>query len=244
MKNSNRKSSLSSGILLVLVGGIFTAIGVALFVIVIKGIVEYGISAIGAGIFMPIIFILAFLGFGITALTMGGKGIYLRVRQSITHVRGKEIIAQIVDCKTASFSKGHNIRIRYALVLAFNEDGEDKIFTTDYLYDVNEFRYLKELDGIKVKVDNNFVTVCEPFPKDIYKVDSTYGIEMAFFRQKPVKILLRLWIILFFAAIIFLIASFFIKNSAITLMAIIILFSIHFPFVIPLAIFLIKWFKR
>ena len=244
MKNSNKKSSLSSGILLFAAGGIFTAIGVALFVMTIKGVAEYGISEIGTGIIMPIIFMLAFFGFGITALTMGGKQIYLRIRQRITYDRGREVIAQMEDYKSASFGKGHNLRIRYALVLVYNEDGENKTFTTDYLYDVNEFGYLKELDCIKIKVDNNFVAVCESFPKDIYTVDSTYGIETAFFKQKPVTVLLRLWAIFFIAAIVFLIVSFFVGNRAITLVAIIIIFSVHFPFVIPLAIYLIKWLTR
>lgn len=244
MKNSNRKSSLSSGILLFTVGSIFTAIGVALIVITIKGIIEYGLSMIGVGIVMPIIFILAFFGFGITALTMGGKQIYFRIRQRITYNQGKEIIAQIVDYKSASFSKGHNLRKRYALILEYKEDGENKTFTTDYLYDVNEFRYLKELDSIKVKVDSNFVTVCESFPKDIYKVDSTYGIEVEFFKQKPVTVLIRLWMIFFIVAFMFLIISFFVRNSTVTSVAIISLFSVHFPFAIALAIYLIKWFNR
>lgn len=238
----NRKSSLTYGIILLISGGIFAAIGLGLIVIATKEIVKSGIGTIGAGIIFPIIFILAFLGVGITALTFGGKQIYLRIRQSRTYVHGKEVIAKVVDYKSASFGKDHNTRIRYALVLAYDEDGEDKIFTTDYLYDVNEFRYLSGLGSINVKVDGNFVAVVEPFPKDIYKVDSTWGIDVAFFKQKPVAILMRLWIIFFIAAIIFLIASFFIKVSNITMAAVIILFTVHFPFAIPLSIYLIRWF--
>lgn len=245
MKNHNRKSSLSTGILLFITGSIFTAIGIAMLVITVKGLITAGdFNIIGWGIIMPIILIFALLGFGITALTMGGKRLYLRIKQSKTYSRGKEVTAQIVDFKSASFSKDHNTRIRYALVLVYNDDGENKIFTTDYLYDVNEFRYLKELDGIKVKIDCNFAAVCEPFPKEIYKVDSTYGIEKEFYKQKPVAIIFRLWIIFFIAALAFLITSFFIRNSAITLAAIITVFSVHFPFVIPLAVYLIKWFAR
>ncbi len=244
MKNSNRKSSLATGIVLFSVGGIFTTISIALLTITIKNIIRQGISAIGAGIIMPIIFILAFCGFGATALTMGGRGIYLRIKQSQAYNRGEEVIAQIADYKSASFSKNHTTRIRYALVLAYTQEGENKTFTTDYLYDVNEFRYLKERNGIKVKVDNDFVAVCEPFPKEIYKIDSTYGIETAFFKQKPVAILLRLWVIFFIAAILFLIVSFFIRNSTITLTSIIIVFTVHFPFVLLLAIYLIKWLHR
>ena len=121
---------------------------------------------------------------------MGGKQIFLRIKQSITYRRGKEITAYITDYKTASFSKGGNTRIRYAVEITYSDGGESKSFTTDYLYDVNEFKYLKELVTIKVKIDKNFVTICEPFPNEIYKVDSNYGIELEFYRQKPVLYLL------------------------------------------------------
>lgn len=244
MKNSNRKSPLSSGIMLSIIGGIFTAMGVAISVITIKGLIEVDIKLIGWGIIMPIVLILAFFGFGITALVMGGKKLYSRIRQSMAYARGKESTARIADCKSASFRKGGHNRIRYALVLAYNDGDENKTFTTEYLFDVNEHRYLQKLDGIKIKIDGNFVTVCEPFPKEIYEVDSTFGIELAFFKQKPVAILLRLWTVLFILAIVFLIVSFFIGNSTVTLAAIITLFAVHFPFVIPLAIFLIIWINR
>ena len=244
MKNRSKKSSVSSGILLSVVGGIFTAVGIALLVITIKGLIESGISEIGGGIVMPIVLILAFFGFGITALIMGGKQIFLRIKQSITYRRGKEITAYITDYKTASFSKGGNTRIRYAVEITYSDGGESKSFTTDYLYDVNEFKYLKELVTIKVKIDKNFVTICEPFPNEIYKVDSNYGIELEFYRQKPVAILLRLWMVFFVVAFVFLIISFFVGNSTLTLAAIVTVFAVHFPFVIPLAVYLIKWFMR
>lgn len=245
MKNHNRKSSLSSGILLLTVGGIFTAIGIALFAITIKGIVTAGdLSVIGWGIIMPIVLILALLGFGTTAFIMGGKKVCSRIKQSVTYRRGKDGTARVIDHKSASFDKGGNKRIRYSLILAYNDGNEDKTFTTDYLFDVNEYKYLQKLDGIKVKINGNFVTVCEPFPKDIYKVDSIYGIEMAFFKQKPVAILLSLWLIFFIAAAIFLTVSFFIGNSAITSAAIIAVFAVHFPFVIPLAVLMIIWINR
>ena len=83
MKNKNRKSSLSSGILLFTLGGIFNAIGITMTVIVIRGLIKSA-SDVGAGILLPIVMILALLGFGITALVMGGKQIYSRIRQSIT----------------------------------------------------------------------------------------------------------------------------------------------------------------
>lgn len=232
--------------MLLIVGGIFTAMGIAILTITIKGLIQVDISVIGWGIIMPIVLILAFFGFGIAALVMGGKQVYSRIRQKITYVRGTEGTARITDYKSAYFGKGGHTRTRkrYALVLTYNDGGEDKTFTTDYLFDVNEYKYLQRLSCIKVKIDGNFVTVCEQFPKDIYEVDSTYGIETAFFKQKPVAILLRVWTAMFIAAIVFLIVSFFIKNSAVTSAAIITVFAVHFPFVIPLAILLIIWINR
>lgn len=240
MKNKNRKSSLSSGILLFTLGGIFTAIGITMTVIVIRGLIKSA-SDVGAGILLPIVMILALLGFGITALVMGGKQIYSRIRQSITYRHGKENTATIINYKTASFGRGGNTRRRYALVLSY-DDG--KTFKTDYLYDVNEFNYLKKLKDVSVKTSGKFLTVCEPFPKNIYKVDSNYGIELEFYRQKPVKILLILWRAFFLVAFIFLIISFFIKNSSVTTAAIITIFAVNFPFVIPLSIYLIQWIIR
>lgn len=244
MKDSNRKSSLSTNILLLICGSVFTALGTAILVIVIKGIVEVGIGAIGIGIIIPIAFILALFGFGITALIMGGKIIYLRIKQNRTYSNGKILTAQITDYKSTSFSKSGNLRIRYALVLSYNDDGENKTFSTDYLYNVNEYRYLKKLKSVKVKINKNFVVICEQFPKDIYEVDSTYGIEKSFYKQKPVKILMRLWVVFFLFALIFLIISFFIKNTTVTTIAIRTIIAIHFPFVIPLAIYLIKWINQ
>lgn len=244
MKDGNRKSSLTTNILLLICGSVFTALGTAILVIVIKGIVEVGIVAIGIGIMMQIAFILALFGFGITALIMGGKVIYLRIKQNITYNKGKISTAQIVDYKSISHGRSGNLRVRYSLVLSYNYDGENKTFTTDYLYDVNEYRYLRKLKNVKIKINKNFVVICEQFPKDIYKVDSTYGIERTFYKQKPVKILMLLWIIFFLFALIFLIISFFIKNTTVTTIAIRTIIAIHFPFVIPLAIYLIKWINQ
>ncbi|MDE5547785.1 MAG: hypothetical protein K2J30_02170, partial [Clostridia bacterium] len=72
-----RNYSVGPIALMLTVGSIFTAIGIALIVITISGMIEHGIGMIGAGIIGPIVFILAFMGFGITALVMSGKQIYL-----------------------------------------------------------------------------------------------------------------------------------------------------------------------
>lgn len=239
-----RNYSIGTIGLFLIVGGIFTAIGVALCVIMLKGLIQYGIVQIGAGIVMPLILILALLGFGITGLVMGGKQIYLWISEVKTNAIGRESTAQIVDYKSASFGKRANIRIRYALILSYQDGKETKKFTTDHLFDVNEFRYLKELRNIKVKINGNFVAVSEPFSKEIYKLDSTYGIEIAFYKQKPVAILLRLWSVCFFIALVFFIVSMVVGNEIARTAAIVILFTVHFPFALALAVFLIKWFNR
>ena len=75
-------------------------------------------------------------------------------------------------------------------------------------------------------------------------LDSRYGIERAFFKQKPVKILSRLWLICFIAAFVFLIVSIVIENSICAKIAVPIIFIIHIPFAIAFAVYLIKWFRR
>ena len=97
MKQSNKKSSVLTGILMFTVGGIFTAVGIAMLVIIIMGIIKVGISEIGVGILMPIAMIVALFGFGITALVMGGKNIYLWIRQSKTYSFGKETTACVKE---------------------------------------------------------------------------------------------------------------------------------------------------
>lgn len=243
MVNRNKKS-ISDFVLLLTNGSIFTMLGIAIMGITIDGLIQYDISVIGVGIILPIILTLALLGFGITALVMGGKQITLRIRENKTYTQGKSATAQITGCKSASFSQKRNTRIRYALTLSYNDGEKDKIFTTDYLFDVNEFKYLNKLEKIKIKIDGNFVVVCETFPKDIYMLDSNYGVEIAFYKQKPVAVLLRLWAMFFFIALAFLIVSMVTENSTCIQIALIIIFAVHFPFAIPLAIYLIKWFNR
>ncbi len=239
-----RHYSIATIVLLLTIGGIFTALGIAFTVIIIDGAIKTGLKDAGAGILMPIVLILALLGFGITALVFGGKDIYLWIRAVRTDKRGRDATAHIVNYKSASFSRKINTRRRYALVLLYKDGEKNKKFTTDYLFDVNEFRYLKKLKSVKIKIDGSFVTVCEQFPKEIYKLDSTYGIEVAFFKQKPVAILLRLWAVFFFLALAFFIVSMIVADGVYTEAAIITLFVIHFPFVIPMAVYLIKWFCR
>jgi len=244
MEVKKRHYSILSIALLLIVGSIFTALGIALAIITLDGIFKYGIAQIGVGIIMPIVLISALLGFGTSALVMGGKQIYLWIRERKAKKYGRDATAQIVDFKSASFGKRTNTRIRYAFVLTYTDGEENKKFTTDYLYDINEFKYLKGLESLKIKVDGNFVTISESFPREIYKLDSTYGIEIAFYKQKPVAVLIRLWSVCFLIVLAFFIVSIIIGNGVVTKVAIILLFAVHFPFAIPLAFYLIKWFNR
>ncbi len=240
-----RRYCVSEIALQLTVGGIFTALGIAISVNAIKGLIKYGtISDLGPAIILPIIIILALMGFGMTALIMGGKQIYLWIRENRTREKGIESLARIIDYKRASFGKRTNTNIRYALVLSYNDGGVDKTFTTDYLFDINEFRYLKELEEVKIKIDGNFVIVSEKFTEEIYKLDSVYGIERAFFKQKFVKILLRVFGILLFASIIFLIASMLLENGTLVKAAMITFGVVNFGCIVPLAVSLIRWMMR
>lgn len=231
-------------ILMLTVGSVFTVIGVAMVVIIISSMIKHGLVGIDAFIIVPIIMILALLGFGGVGLYMGGKQVYLRIREHKTKIRGKDATARMIDYKCASFSKGRNTNKRWALVLSYTDGGERKTFTTDYLFEINEFKYLRTLKEIKIKTDGEFVAVTEPFTEDIYKLDSRYGIEKEFFRKKSVSVLLRLWTAFFFIALAFLIVSIVIGDRVCIKIAIPVIFGVHFPFVIPLAILLIMWIRR
>lgn len=243
-KVKNRNYSISSIALLLIVGSIFMAVGIAILGITLNGLIEYGITLIGIGIIMPIVLIIALLGFGIMAIVMGSKQIYFWVMQSKTLKYGRDATAKIVDYSSASFTKNTNNKLRYSFTLSYNDSGTNKNFKTDYIYDINEFKHLKELDRIKIKIHGNFVAICETFTEDIYKLDSTYGIEIAFFKQKPVSILFKLWMVFFLIALILLFVSLGIGNGTFMSVSLIFLFTIHFPFAITLAIYLIKWLKR
>ena len=174
MKNPNRKSSLFGGIIKFTLGIVITAIGIAVMVMRIKDIISYNNSESEA--VTQIILSLVFVGFGIFFIVLGSKNFYLRILQSKTFRLGKEVTAKITDYKSMSPREGRNTCIRFAFVLFYNDGISDKTFTTDYMYDVNEYNYLMRFEKVKIKFYNDFATICEPFPKDIYKVDSNYGI--------------------------------------------------------------------
>lgn len=128
-----RNRSVAGIVLILTVGGIFTALGIAMAAITVSGLLKYGIKEIGAGIIMPLIFITALSGLGGTALFIGGKQIYLWIKEHKTDKYGRSSTARIIDHKSAHFSKNVNTNIRYALTLLYNDCGKDKTFTTDYI---------------------------------------------------------------------------------------------------------------
>ena len=75
-----RNRSVAGIVLILTVGGIFTALGIAMAAITVSGLLKYGIKEIGAGIIMPLIFITALSGLDGTALFIGGKQIYLWIK--------------------------------------------------------------------------------------------------------------------------------------------------------------------
>lgn len=103
---------------------------------------------------------------------------------------------------------------------------------------------MKELEEVKIKIDGNFVIVSEKFTEEIYKLDSVYGIERAFFKQKFVMIMLRVFGILLFASIIFLIASMLLENGTLVKAAMITFGVVNFGCIVPLAVSLIRWMMR
>ena len=240
MKNSNRKTPIYSNIIILTLGVFLTVIGSALLIMSIKDSISNDNSELVAQIVVSLVV----LGFGIILIVLGGKKIYLRIRQSKTIRSGKETTAKITDYRTVSFAEGRGARIRYAFVLFYNDGVSDKTFTTDFIYDINEYKYLMGLEKVRIKFDKNFATISEPFPKDIYKVDSDYGIDLKFFKQKSIKILFCLWAIFFAAALSFLIASIIMGNGTAILAATIFVFGINGPFMLALAVSLIKWYMR
>lgn len=243
MKKFNRKTPIISEIIILALGIFIIAIGVAVLIISIKNYISNAKSEIVPQIVVSFVV----LCLGVLPIVLGGKQIYLRIRQSKTGRRGKETTAKITDYRTKGgrpTADGRMLSIRYAFVLLYNDGVSDKTFTTDFIYDINEYNYLMKLDKVRIKFDGDFAVISESFPKDIYKVDSRYGIELKFYKQKRIKILFCLWAIFFVAALSFLIASIILENETAILVAIILLPNINIPFMIALAIYLVKWHKR
>ncbi len=171
--------------MLLTAGIIFVAIGIAVPVSIMIASAPKDFA--NGYILIPIIFFgLIPIAVDTVPLVMGVKQIYGWVRLNKAKKSSIETTATITDYKIVSHSKGGNLNKGYALTLSYTLNDNNKTFTTDYLFDINEFRYLKKLDKIRIKIDGNFVAVNQPFTEDIYKLDARYEIETAFFKQKPV----------------------------------------------------------
>lgn len=241
-----RRHSIGTSVILLIAGCIFIALGIGVLIALVSSLITADKSTINIAIVVPIIlFVILPIAFGVIPLVMAIKQIYYIVREKKANKSDIETTARIYDYKIVSYKGIQNKR--FALKLVYNLNGEKK-FTTDYLFDINEFKYLQSLGQIKIKVDGNFVTVTEPFPEDIYKVDSVYGIPLEFYEQGIVKKGLFTWRILCPIAIVWLIISIVLTtvlhNGIYLITGVIILFVTNFPIAIILAIYFIIWLKR
>lgn len=242
-----KRYSVSTIVMLLTAGIIFVAIGIAVPVSIMIASAPKDFA--NGYILIPIIFFgLIPIAVGTVPLVMGVKQIYGWVRLNKAKKSSIETTATITDYKIVSHSKGGNLNKRYALTLSYTLNDNNKTFTTDYLFDINEFRYLKKLDKIRIKIDGSFVAVTEPFTEDIYKLDARYEIETAFFKQKPVAKTLKIWRILCVIAIAFLIVAIvlttILEQGIYVLIGVILLFSVNLPVAIVIAVYLIKWIRR
>ncbi len=249
MKNEVKRKhySLSEIILLSMVGSIFVIVGISTLIEIVISIIRAKDIDIGVSIVVPILcFGLLPIALGTIALILGIKQIYGCIREKKAKNSNLETTAKIIDYKMVSH-RG-NLNKRFSLVLSYEFNGEQKVFTTDYLFDINEFRYLQTLHHIKIKVDGNYVVVAEPFSEDIYKINPRYEIETAFFKQPAVKKLIYVWRIFIVITILLCIVSIILTttlHNSLYLLTFLVLFNvIHMPFGILIAIYLIKWLKK
>ena len=229
-----------------IVGLVFIAVAIGVLVNLIISCVKSPAS-IGWSVLVPfLLYFLIPMAFGCLALYFSIKEIYHAVCECKVKKSGVETTARLVDFKVVSHE--NTVNKRYALVLSYEFNGETKTFTTNYIFEINEFTYLKSLESIKIKTDGNFVAVVEPFNEDIYKLDSRYEIELDFYKQKPVAKTLKIWRICCITAIILLFVSIILtvtlNNGLYLIIGVSLLFSANLPFAIILAICLISWFRR
>lgn len=238
--------SVSLMIFLLAIGGIFVALGIGIGIALIRSAVKGGGKA-GAAVLLPLfLFCLLPIAFGCIPLVLAIKQIYYAVGEKKALRVGTDATARIIDYKCVAHHGRANKR--YALVLAYVQNGEQKRFTTDYVFDINEFRRLQSLKCVKIKVDGNFVAVAETFTEDDYKLHPKYEIEMEFFRQPVVKNALRVWAVLSILALIAVVVSIVLtvtKNESLFLIIAVLSFgAVQIPFVIITAVCLIKWLVR
>ena len=230
-----------------ILGCVFIALGIGVLIAVLSSLTRVDNVKTGFAAIVPILLL------GILPIAMGCVPIVMTVRE-LNYARkekkacqfGIENTAKIIGHKTVSYYGVVNRR--FALKLSYIVGGTQKTFMTDYLYDINEMRYLQSRRHIQIKVHENFVAVTEEFPNDIYTINPKTEIETAFFKQRAVKITLRIYLILCAISIAFLILSMVLStvlhNRVYLVTAALLFVGISFPFAIILLVFLIKWIRR
>ena len=236
-----RHYSIAGIILTLSVGSAFVALGITMFVMFTASIIG---ESVDISVIVPYLFVLLLLAFGGAALYFGGKDTYHLIREHRAKKYGREGTAKIFTHSSKRAGKNSNGRL-WSFTLSYQDGGEYKKFKTDYVFDVNEYRYLLSLPEVAIKIDGNFVAIDEQFTDELYKIHSRFGIEMAFFKQKPVRICLILFGVFFFLALAYLITAIVLSTTIGldigVLLSIVLLFSIPTPFMIVLAIYLIQW---
>ena len=230
-----------------ILGCAFIALGLGVLIALLSSVIRAGGSKETIAVIVPILFLVVCpIAFGCIPLVMAIKRIRYIRREKRAEKSGAETTAKLLDWKTVSYRDKQNKR--YALKLHYMINGEQKTFTTDYLFDINEFRYLQSRRAIQVKVYGNFVTVTEPFPDDIYTIHPRFGIETAFFEQGRVQTTLRVFRICFAVALTLLLAAIVctvvLHNGKYLIVAAILFVAVSTLFAIILAVFFFRWTKR
>ena len=227
-------------------GGVFIAVGLGVTIAVSSSVIGADATALYAAAVVPIsLFGVLPIAFGLIPFTTACKKIAYSRREKRALQRGTNATAQILGCKTVSYNGTQNKR--YALKLTCTVDGKEKFFTTDYLFDVNEYKYLRHR-SVAVKVDGNFFAVTEPFPRDIYTVNPMYGIEWDFFTQNKVRAtlrILRIAVALTLTVLLSAVVATVVLHKGIYLIVAAIAFvAVNIPFAVLLAVFFLQWVKR
>ena len=245
-KKTSKQYGIPTTIFFLVLGGVFISVGIGVIIAVISSVVKANDFAGGAALIPLFLFGLLPLAAGTFAAVSGGKRIYLRVKSRWAEQSGADGTAIIVGSKSVRYRANVNCRY-YSLTLKYKDGDEYKTFTTDYIFDRNEFRHLKSLKSIRIKTDGGFVVVAEDFAEDIYKIHPVYGVETKFFKQKPVAKILSVWRVLCIIAIVLLFISIILttvlKDGIYLIVGASVLVGVNLPVAIILAVYLIKWIK-
>lgn len=228
-------------VLQTIVGTLFAAGGVVLAVVFFcDAVKDKSVDAFTfAAVFVPLLMAAA----GVFLLVVTGREIRRWARTNKAQRSDVFAQARIADSKVKWYKD--TVDRRFALVLSYEHDGETKTFTTDFLFDVNEFRYLSSLPSVRVKVDGDFVAVAESFAEEIYTVDSRFEIETAFLRQKHARVLLTVWKILGIVSLALLVlsaaATFATGKELFLFLAVSLLTAANLPCGVVFVVFYFRW---